>query len=65
LADILRGLSLTVQLFQGELLGFSDEAEYHEPGDKVEASIEADYSWVSTPSQQYSVVGTYMLQWES
>jgi hypothetical protein len=25
--------SLTVQLFQGELLGFSDEAEDHEPSD--------------------------------
>jgi hypothetical protein len=33
---------LTVDLFQGELLGLSDETEDHEPSDKVEPSIEAD-----------------------
>jgi hypothetical protein len=32
----------TVNFFQGELLGFSDEAEDHEPGYEVETSIEAD-----------------------
>lgn len=38
------GVSLTVQLFQGELLGFSNEAEDHEPGNEVETGVEADYS---------------------
>lgn len=33
---------LTVQLFQGELLGLPDETEYHEPGDEVQTSIEAN-----------------------
>jgi hypothetical protein len=33
---------LTVQFFQGQLLGLSDEAEDHEPGDEVKASIETD-----------------------
>ena len=33
---------LTVQFFQGELLGLSDKAEDHEPGNKVEPSIETD-----------------------
>jgi hypothetical protein len=37
-------LSLTVQLLQGELFGFSDEAENHEPSDEVETGVEADYS---------------------
>ena len=36
--------SLTVQLLQGELLGFSNETEDHKPGDKVEPSIETDWS---------------------
>ena len=35
-------VSLTVYLFQGELLGLSDETEDHKPGDKVEPSIETD-----------------------
>lgn len=33
---------LTVQLFQGELLGLSDEAENHEPRDEVQTGIEAN-----------------------
>lgn len=33
---------LTVQLLEGELLGFSDEAEDHEPGDEIKSSVEAD-----------------------
>lgn len=37
-------LSLTVQLFQGELFGFSDEAEDHKPSDEVETGVETDYS---------------------
>jgi hypothetical protein len=41
--DISRpGVFHTVNLFQGELLGLSDETEDHEPGDKVEPSIETD-----------------------
>lgn len=32
----------TVQLFQSELLGFTEETEYHEPGDEVKASVESD-----------------------
>lgn len=38
-----RGTSRTIQLLQGELLGFSDKAENHEPSDEVESSVEADY----------------------
>ncbi len=33
---------LTVHLFQRELLGLSDEAEHHDPGDEVEPSVESD-----------------------
>ena len=33
-----------VQLFEGELLGFSDETEDHEPGDKIEPSVETEGS---------------------
>jgi hypothetical protein len=36
------GVLLTVNLFQGELFGLSDETEDHEPSDKVEASIETN-----------------------
>lgn len=36
------GASLTVQFFQGELFGFSDETEDHEPGDEVETGVETD-----------------------
>ena len=36
------GVLLTVNFFQGELLGLSDETEDHEPSNKVEASIETD-----------------------
>ena len=35
-------ISRTIQLFQSELLGFSDEGKDHEPCDKVKPSIEAD-----------------------
>ena len=36
----------TVQLFQGELLGLSDEAEDHKPGYQVETCIESEgASW--------------------
>jgi len=34
----------TVDLFQSELLSFSDKTEDHKPGDKVKPSIEADWS---------------------
>jgi hypothetical protein len=33
---------LTVYFFQRELLGFSDEAENHAPGDKVQSGVEAE-----------------------
>lgn len=33
---------LTIQLFQGQLFGFSDEAEYHKPRDEVESRVETD-----------------------
>jgi hypothetical protein len=36
------GVLLTVDLFQGELFGFSNETEDHEPSDEVEPSIETD-----------------------
>ena len=49
---MLVGSSLTVQFFQGELLGFSDEAEDHEPRDKIESGVEADYNWVSNVSRE-------------
>ena len=43
--------SLTVQFFQRELLGFSDETEDHEPGEKVQAGVETDWieaqRWIS------------------
>lgn len=39
---ILLGRVLTVQFFESQLFGFSDEAEYHAPGDKVESGIESD-----------------------
>lgn len=32
----------TVNLFQSKLLRLSDEAEYHDPGDEIEPSVEAD-----------------------
>lgn len=35
-----RFILLTVYFLQSELLGFSDEAEYHEPSNEVEASVE-------------------------
>lgn len=37
-------MPLTIQLFQRKLLGLPNEREYHEPSEKVEASIESDYS---------------------
>jgi hypothetical protein len=36
-------LALTVDFFESELLRFTDEAEYHAPGDQVQASVKADY----------------------
>jgi len=36
------GVLLTVDLFQGELFGLSNETEDHEPSDEVEPSIETD-----------------------
>ena len=33
---------LTVDFFQGELLGLSHEAEYHKPRHEVQSSIETD-----------------------
>ncbi len=38
-------VGLTVQLFQRELLSFSDKAEHHEPGDQIEPRIEPDWSY--------------------
>jgi hypothetical protein len=35
-------LALTVDFLEGKLLGLANEAEDHEPGDEVEASVEAD-----------------------
>ena len=34
---------LTVQFFQGKLLGFSDEAEDHEPSDQVQTGVETNW----------------------
>lgn len=34
---------LTVELFQGELLGLADKAENHAPGNEVKTGIKADY----------------------
>ena len=36
-------VSLTVYLFQGELLGFSNKTEDHEPGDKIEPRVETNW----------------------
>ena len=33
---------LTVNFLECQLLGFSDEAEDHEPGDQVQSCVEAD-----------------------
>lgn len=33
---------LTVQLFQSQLLGLTNEAEDHEPGYQVQSSVESD-----------------------
>jgi hypothetical protein len=35
-------VALTIQLFQGELLGLSDETEDHKPGDQIEPSVKPD-----------------------
>ena len=35
---------LTVQLLEGELLGLTDEAEDHEPGNQVQTSVETDWT---------------------
>lgn len=35
-------VALTVDFLERELLCLADEAEDHEPGDEVEASVEAD-----------------------
>ena len=40
------GISLTVDFLQSELLSLSNKAEDHEPGDKIQARVEADYSGV-------------------
>ena len=40
-------LALTVDFLEGELLCFADEAEYHAPGDEVQAGVEADCGYVS------------------
>ena len=36
------GFQLTVDFFQGELLGLADETEDQAPGDEVEPSVETD-----------------------
>ena len=36
-------MELTIDFLEGELLCFADEAEDHEPGDEVEAGVEADW----------------------
>lgn len=41
-ADQTREVLITVYFFQGELLGLADETEDHEPGDEVEARVEAN-----------------------
>ena len=43
LGDAGWGVTLTVDFLESELLGLADEAEDHEPGDEVQASVEADY----------------------
>ena len=35
---------LTVEFFEGELLGFADEAENHAPGDQIQTCVEAEGS---------------------
>lgn len=40
-----RLLGLTVDFLESELLGLADEAEDHEPGDEVQASVESD-CWI-------------------
>lgn len=39
--------SLTVQLFQGELLGLSYETEDHKPGHEIESGVETDWQHIS------------------
>lgn len=34
---------LTVNFFQGELLGLADEAEDHEPSDEIQSCVEANW----------------------
>jgi hypothetical protein len=38
----MNGILLTIDFLQGELLSLSNKAEDHEPGDKIQARIEAD-----------------------
>lgn len=63
----LPGLGLTVQFLQGQLLGFSDKTEDHEPGDEVEPSIETDYGrWSANRTRRrIQQKFTYKLQLES
>lgn len=35
--------ALTIDFLEGKLLGLSDEAEDHEPGDEIQASVKADW----------------------
>jgi hypothetical protein len=37
---------LTIQFFKGELLGLTNEHEYHGPGNEIETSVEANYDVV-------------------
>jgi hypothetical protein len=41
LNELIKG-ALTVQFFESQLFGLSDETEDHEPGDEIEASVETD-----------------------
>lgn len=40
-----RRAMLTVDFLQSQLLSLADKAEDHEPGDQVEAGVEADWNF--------------------
>lgn len=44
---VVGGWLLTIDFLEGELLCLTHEAEDHEPGDQVQASVEADCGDVS------------------
>ena len=50
-------LALTIDFLESELLCLADEAEDHEPGDKVQASVEADCPDVSIGFRKVKTLG--------